>query len=126
MFAVLYFIEHILICVLFLSHLGYRLKLHFDGYSDDYDYWVNADCPDIFHIKWCAANDRPLQPPFNYGKPFNWSTYLKECKAAPAPKSNFASTVSTTVSNADVLLVFLSIKMLDIGHLQNYLLHLQQ
>jgi len=75
------------------------LKLHFDGYSDDYDFWVNADSPDIFHIKWCEENDRPLQPPYDYGAPFDWSVYLRECRASPAPKSNFVSAVYNVVSN---------------------------
>lgn len=32
---------------------GYRIKLHFDGYSSVYDFWVNADSSNIFPAGWC-------------------------------------------------------------------------
>jgi len=72
--------------------LGYRIKLQFDGYSDIYNFWVNADCPDIFYAGWCEQNSRILQPPKNYGHEFNWTYYLQFMKALPAPKEIFAST----------------------------------
>uniref|UniRef100_A0A3Q2PIL3 Uncharacterized protein n=1 Tax=Fundulus heteroclitus TaxID=8078 RepID=A0A3Q2PIL3_FUNHE len=25
----------------------HRLKIHFDGWNMDYDYWVETDCPDL-------------------------------------------------------------------------------
>lgn len=82
-----------LFCVLTISEVcGYRIKLHFDGYENDYDFWVNADCPNLFHPGWCEINSRILQPPNNYGNAFDWIGYLRECQALPAPKRNFVST----------------------------------
>ncbi|KAL4088691.1 hypothetical protein QTP88_023775 [Uroleucon formosanum] len=79
-----------LFCVLTISEVrGYRIKLHFDGFKDKYDFWVNADCPDLFHPGWCKLNSRILQPPHNYRNVFNWTDYLKKCQASPAPKCNF-------------------------------------
>ncbi|CAH1736525.1 unnamed protein product [Aphis gossypii] len=84
-----------LFCVMTVSEVcGYRIKLHFDGYPDDYDFWVNADCPNLFHPGWCEMNSRILQPPNNYENEFNWISYLRECQALPAPKHNFVSTKS--------------------------------
>jgi len=82
-----------LFCVMTVSEVcGYRIKLHFDGYSDEYDFWVNADCPNLFYPGWCEMNSRILQPPNNYENEFNWIIYLRECQALPAPKHNFIST----------------------------------
>lgn len=71
---------------------GYRLKLYFDGFSHDYDFWVNANSPDLFYPKWCKQNMRLLQPPKNYGSNFDWDNYLEEKNADPAPEWKFAST----------------------------------
>ncbi|KAK6474192.1 lethal(3)malignant brain tumor-like protein 4 isoform X1 [Huso huso] len=41
----------------------HRLKIHFDGWSQEYDYWVDADSPDIHPVGWCAKTGHPLQNP---------------------------------------------------------------
>ena len=71
---------------------GYRLRLHFDGYPEHFDFWVNADSMDIFPIMWAEKNKQKLQPPKGYVQNnFNWNAYLKICKASAAPKNIFAS-----------------------------------
>lgn len=53
-----------LFCVLSVAETqGYRIRLHFDGYSECYDFWSNADSPFIFPVGWCEKNGKPLQPP---------------------------------------------------------------
>ena len=53
-----------LFCVLSVAEIqGYRLRLHFDGFSECYDFWCNADSPFIFPVGWCEKNNKPLQPP---------------------------------------------------------------
>lgn len=89
-----------MVCLYFL---GYRIKLHFDGYEDVYDFWVNADCPDLFHPGWCEMNSRILQPPNNYKDAFDWIVYLRECQALPAPKRNFVSNKNLKVSYGKLL-----------------------
>uniref|UniRef100_A0A8C6UCH9 Uncharacterized protein n=1 Tax=Neogobius melanostomus TaxID=47308 RepID=A0A8C6UCH9_9GOBI len=42
---------------------GYRLRLHFDGYSDCHDFWVNANSSDIHPTGWCEATDHKLHTP---------------------------------------------------------------
>lgn len=76
--------------------VGYRIKLHFDGYPEEYNFWVNADSPDLFYPRWCEQNSRIVQPPKDYEKTFDWTNYLKECQAFPA--YYFTSTKNLAVS----------------------------
>ena len=39
-----------------------RLRLHFDGYPDNHDFWVNCDSPNLFPTGWCDKNGKALQP----------------------------------------------------------------
>ncbi|CAL1285757.1 unnamed protein product [Larinioides sclopetarius] len=80
-----------LFCVLTVSETkGYRVRLHFDGYSECYDFWVNADSPDIFPVGWCEKTGHELRPPKGFTpKEFNWDNYLKMSKAEAAPEHLF-------------------------------------
>ena len=42
---------------------GSRLRLHFDGWSESYDFWTNSDSPFIFPVGWCEQNNQKLNPP---------------------------------------------------------------
>ncbi|VVC36175.1 Hypothetical protein CINCED_3A008865 [Cinara cedri] len=96
-----------LFCVMTVAEVrGYRIRLNFDGYSHGYDFWVNADCPDLFYPRWCKENGRIVQPPKNYKTNFDWTVYLKECFALdnrvfPAPKWNFSSTKNLINCNTE-------------------------
>lgn len=62
-----------LYCVLNIVQIqGYRLRLNFEGYSNAYDFWVNADSTFIFPPGWCSRNGKKLQPPPNQSD-FDWS-----------------------------------------------------
>lgn len=53
-----------LFCVLSIVEVkGFRLRMHFDGYSESYDFWINADNPYIFPPGWCEKNGKKLEPP---------------------------------------------------------------
>ncbi|XP_022359603.1 lethal(3)malignant brain tumor-like protein 3 isoform X2 [Enhydra lutris kenyoni] len=86
-------------CVLTVAEVcGYRIKLHFDGYSDCYDFWVNADALDIHPVGWCEKTGHKLHPPKGYKEEeFNWQTYLKTCRAQAAPKSLFENQNITVI-----------------------------
>uniref|UniRef100_A0A674IFT9 L3MBTL histone methyl-lysine binding protein 3 n=1 Tax=Terrapene triunguis TaxID=2587831 RepID=A0A674IFT9_9SAUR len=43
----------------------HRIKVHFDGWDSIYDYWTDADSPDIHPAGWCAKTGHPLQPPLS-------------------------------------------------------------
>ncbi|KAM6455614.1 lethal(3)malignant brain tumor-like protein 1 isoform 3-T4 [Liasis olivaceus] len=71
---------------------GYRMRLHFDGYSECHDFWLNADSPNIHPAGWFEKTGHKLQPPKGYKEDeFNWANYLKITKAQAAPKNLFAS-----------------------------------
>ncbi|KAG1934302.1 lethal(3)malignant brain tumor-like protein 4 isoform X2 [Pimephales promelas] len=84
-------------CVLSVAEvIGFRLHLRIDGYSECYDFWVNADSPDIKPAGWCESTGRKLHPPKGY-KPneFDWEKYLEACNAPAAPKTLFRPQTST-------------------------------
>ncbi|XP_055489719.1 lethal(3)malignant brain tumor-like protein 4 isoform X2 [Leucoraja erinacea] len=78
-------------CVLSVAEVcGVRLRLHFDGYSECFDFWINNDSPDVQPVGWCEKTNRKLHPPKGYKEEaFNWASYLKVCKAQSAPKNLF-------------------------------------
>ncbi|XP_039307528.1 lethal(3)malignant brain tumor-like protein 3 isoform X3 [Solenopsis invicta] len=78
-------------CVLTIAEVvGYRMRLHFDGYPENYDFWVNADSMNIFPAGWAEKNGKKLNPPKGYTSAnFNWNAYLKICKAPVAAKNLF-------------------------------------
>lgn len=66
--------------------------MHFDGYAENYDFWVNADSMDIFPVGWSEKNGHRLDPPKGYvASNFNWNAYLKICKATATPKNIFSN-----------------------------------
>ncbi|XP_042233179.1 lethal(3)malignant brain tumor-like protein 3 [Homarus americanus] len=86
-----------LFCVMTVAEIiGYRLRVHFDGYSDQYDYWINADSPNIFPAGWCEKNGRQLEPPLGVIG-FSWKAYLEHCKAQTAPRQAFFNRGSSTI-----------------------------
>ncbi|XP_035865743.1 lethal(3)malignant brain tumor-like protein 1 isoform X2 [Phyllostomus discolor] len=71
---------------------GYRLRLHFDGYAECHDFWVNANSPDIHPAGWFEKTGHKLQPPKGYKEEeFSWSQYLRGTRAQAAPKHLFVS-----------------------------------
>ena len=42
---------------------GARLRLHFDGWSESYDFWTNSDSHLLFPVSFCASNGQKLNLP---------------------------------------------------------------
>uniref|UniRef100_A0A8C2JDX4 L3MBTL histone methyl-lysine binding protein 1b n=1 Tax=Cyprinus carpio TaxID=7962 RepID=A0A8C2JDX4_CYPCA len=85
-----------LFCVLTVAEVqGYRIRLHFDGYPECYDFWVNADSWDVKPPGWCEKTSLKLLLPKD-GE-FNWNTYVKNCRGQLAPKHLFKS-LNTSVT----------------------------
>lgn len=84
-------------CVLTIAEVtGYRIRLHFDGYPENYDFWTNADSMDIFPAGWCEKYGHTLHPPPTYTtEDFNWNNYLKQTKSTAAPKHLFSNRLGT-------------------------------
>lgn len=72
-----------------VQKLGHRIKLHFDGYPEIYDFWVNADSQNIFPTGYCCNTGRDLQPPPGYIKNFDWILYLEATGKKEAPRHIF-------------------------------------
>ncbi|XP_062395375.1 lethal(3)malignant brain tumor-like protein 3 isoform X2 [Sardina pilchardus] len=88
-----------LFCVLTVAEVqGYRMRLHFDGYPECYDFWVNADSWDVKPPGWCEKSGLKLLLPKGCREgEFNWSTYVKNCRGQLAPKHLFKS-LNTSVT----------------------------
>jgi hypothetical protein len=55
-----------LVCVATISEVvatGRLLKIHFDGWDDDYDQWMDAGSPDIYPVGWAELVGHKLEPP---------------------------------------------------------------
>ncbi|XP_056115226.1 lethal(3)malignant brain tumor-like protein 3 isoform X1 [Rhinichthys klamathensis goyatoka] len=78
-------------CVLSVAEvLGHRIRLHFDKYSDCYDFWVNSNSPDIHPVGWCEKTGHKLHPPKGMkDEEFSWSSFIKLNKIQTAPKALF-------------------------------------
>ncbi|XP_061633983.1 lethal(3)malignant brain tumor-like protein 4 isoform X1 [Phyllopteryx taeniolatus] len=88
-----------LFCVLTAAEIqGYRVRLHFDGYPECYDFWANADSWDLKPAGWCEKNGHKLLLPKGCKDgEFNWSMYVKNCRGQLAPKHLFKS-LNTSVT----------------------------
>ncbi|CAN9514233.1 unnamed protein product [Ophioblennius macclurei] len=88
-----------LFCVLTVAEiLGYRVRLHFDGYPECYDFWSNADSWDLKPAGWCEKyGHKLLLPKGCKDGEFNWSMYVKNCRGQLAPKHLFKS-LNTSVT----------------------------
>ncbi|KAJ8004929.1 hypothetical protein DPEC_G00141390 [Dallia pectoralis] len=88
-----------LFCVLTVAEIqGYRIRLHFDGYPECYDFWVNADTWDVKPAGWCEKmGHKLLLPKGCKDGEFNWGMYVKNCRGQLASKHLFKS-LNTSVT----------------------------
>ncbi|XP_029282090.1 LOW QUALITY PROTEIN: lethal(3)malignant brain tumor-like protein 2 [Cottoperca gobio] len=53
-----------LVCVATVKRcVGRLLLIHFDGWEDDFDQWIDHQSPDIYPAGWCDLMGYQLQPP---------------------------------------------------------------
>ncbi|NWI17939.1 MBTD1 protein, partial [Crypturellus soui] len=53
-----------LVCVATVTRIIHRLlRIHFDGWEDEYDQWVDCESPDLYPVGWCQLTGYQLQPP---------------------------------------------------------------
>ncbi|MEQ2184608.1 hypothetical protein GOODEAATRI_009778 [Goodea atripinnis] len=70
--------------------IGCRLRLHIDGYSECYDFWVNADSADIKPAGWCKEHNHKLHPPKGQSETeFDWQDHLQSSGYHAAPPTLF-------------------------------------
>ncbi|KAF7998240.1 hypothetical protein HCN44_009638 [Aphidius gifuensis] len=53
-----------LVCVATITRvIGRLLRVHFDGWEDEYDQWLDCHSPDIYPVGWCDLVDHKLESP---------------------------------------------------------------
>ncbi|XP_032430475.1 lethal(3)malignant brain tumor-like protein 2 isoform X3 [Xiphophorus hellerii] len=58
-----------LVCVATVKRcVGRLLLIHFDGWEDEFDQWVDHQSPDIYPVGWCELVGYQLQPPPGLGE----------------------------------------------------------
>lgn len=68
-----------LVCVGTVSRVvGRLLKVHFDGWEEEYDQWLDCDSPDIYPVGWCELVAHKLEGPRTAGGPWHPSTSASE------------------------------------------------
>ena len=51
-------------CIFIIMYCtGDEIKIHFDGWGPEYDYWCLYDQIELHPVGWCARNGYELQPP---------------------------------------------------------------
>ena len=71
-----------LICVATISQVvGRLLKIHFDGWEEEYDQWLDATSPDIYPVGWSELVGHRLEPP----RPPALAPKPKKAKKKPPP-----------------------------------------
>lgn len=59
-----------LVCVATIAKVvGRLLKVHFDGWEDEYDQWLDCESPDIYPVGWCQLVGHKLEGPRQIPKP---------------------------------------------------------
>ncbi|KRT84601.1 Sterile alpha motif containing protein, partial [Oryctes borbonicus] len=53
-----------LVCVATIAKVvGRLLKVHFDGWEEEYDQWLDCESPDIYPVGWCQSVGHKLEGP---------------------------------------------------------------
>ncbi|XP_074703601.1 MBT domain-containing protein 1 isoform X6 [Strix aluco] len=72
-----------LVCVATVTRIIHRLlRIHFDGWEDEYDQWVDCESPDLYPVGWCQLTGYQLQPPAPQSSRDSQSSSSKQKKKA--------------------------------------------
>jgi hypothetical protein len=72
-----------MICVGTIARVvGRLLKVHFDGWGDEYDQWLDCESPDMYPVGWCELVGHKLEAPRASGVPWH-KQYLSEASEHP-------------------------------------------
>lgn len=75
---------------------GYRVRLHFDGYPECYDFWANADSWDLKPAGWCEKNGHKLLLPKGEHEAVRGGGVAPEQALLTAPLFQIVKTGSST------------------------------
>ena len=72
--------------------IGQRLRLHFEGFSSIYDFWVYIDSPFIFPCGFSSKTGRRFAPPLGFeADNFDWKSYAISKGLQIAPDDAFSN-----------------------------------
>lgn len=72
-----------LVCVATVTRIIHRLlRIHFDGWEEEYDQWVDCESPDLYPVGWCQLTGYQLQPPASQSSRESQSASSKQKKKA--------------------------------------------
>ncbi|XP_030559355.1 uncharacterized protein LOC115761654 isoform X1 [Drosophila novamexicana] len=78
------------ICVATVADiLDERIRVHFDGWDDCYDFWVHINSPYIHPCGWHEGRQQLIVPPDYQNILFNWADYIEEVGGIAAPADLF-------------------------------------
>ncbi|XP_063817319.1 MBT domain-containing protein 1 isoform X3 [Pseudophryne corroboree] len=70
-----------LVCVATVTRIIHRLlRIHFDGWEEEYDQWVDCESADLYPVGWCQLTGYQLQPPAPQVTKDNQTTVSKQKK----------------------------------------------
>ncbi|KAH8407067.1 hypothetical protein KR222_005580, partial [Zaprionus bogoriensis] len=79
------------ICVATVADiLDERIRVHFDGWNDCYDFWVHVNSPYIHPCGWHEGRQQLIVPPDYENLSFNWADYIADVGGIAAPVELFA------------------------------------
>lgn len=81
------------LCVASVSDvLDNRIRVHFDGWDDCYDYWVDISSPYIHPCGWHVGRQQLIVPPEFENTTFSWGDYIKNHGSGMAATEEMFST----------------------------------
>ncbi|XP_004519571.1 uncharacterized protein LOC101462021 isoform X1 [Ceratitis capitata] len=81
------------LCVASVSDvLDNRIRVHFDGWDDCYDYWVDISSPYIHPCGWHVGRQQLIVPPEFENTTFSWTEYIKTHGSGMAATEEMFST----------------------------------
>ncbi|XP_040186702.1 MBT domain-containing protein 1 isoform X2 [Rana temporaria] len=92
-----------LVCVATVTRIIHRLlRIHFDGWEDEYDQWVDCESPDLYPVGWCQLTGYQLQPPAPQSKD-NQTSVTKQKKKSKSQQYKGHKKITTLQLKEEML-----------------------
>ncbi|XP_018417285.1 PREDICTED: MBT domain-containing protein 1 isoform X2 [Nanorana parkeri] len=92
-----------LVCVATVTRIIHRLlRIHFDGWEDEYDQWVDCESSDLYPVGWCQLTGYQLQPPAPQSKD-NQTSVTKQKKKSKSQQYKGHKKITTLQLKEEML-----------------------
>lgn len=93
-----------LVCVATVTRIIHRLlRIHFDGWEEEYDQWVDCESPDLYPVGWCQLTGYQLQPPASQSSRESQSASSKQKKKAKSQQYKGHKKMTTSQLKEELL-----------------------